>query len=39
MMKYQVVSSTNDSSNIANDIVEEIGDVLEHEGKQNVFFR
>ena len=32
MMKYQVESSTKDSSHIENDIVEEIGDVMEHEG-------
>ena len=38
MMKYQVESSTNDSPDIENDIVEEIGDVMEHEDKQNVFF-
>ena len=38
MMKYRVVSSINDSSNIENNIVEEIGDVIEHEGKQKVFF-
>ena len=38
MMKYPVVSSTNDSSNIDNDIIEKIENVMEHEGKQSGFF-